>query len=58
MAVLTVGFRRHSGPTPADIIIITDCGNVTLDFKHHGFCVSLLVLQTLIYKLNAKFTFV
>ncbi len=39
-AVLTVGFRKHSGPTPADDMaaqIITDCGNFTLDFKQHGF---------------------
>ncbi len=27
--------------------IITDCGNFTLDFKQHGFCVSSLFLQTL-----------
>ncbi len=27
--------------------IITDCGNFTLDFKQHGFCVSPLFLQTL-----------
>ncbi len=50
MAALTVDFRKHSGPTPADDMaaqIITDCGNVTLDFKKHGFCVSPLFLQTL-----------
>ncbi len=47
---LTVDFRKHSGPTPADDMaaqIITDCGNVTLDFKQHGFCASPLFLQTL-----------
>ncbi len=50
MAALTVDFRKHSGPTPADDIgaqIITDCGNFTLDFKQHGFCASPLFLQTL-----------
>ncbi len=49
-AVLTVDFRKHSGPTPADVMaaqIITDCGNFTLDFKQHGFCASPLFLQTL-----------
>ncbi len=50
MAALTVDFRKHSGPTPADDMaaqIITDCGNFTLDFKRHGFCASPLFLQTL-----------
>ncbi len=50
MAALTVDFRKHSGPTPADDTaaqIITDCGNFTLDFKQHGFCASPLFLQTL-----------
>ncbi len=50
MAALTVDFRKHSGPTPADDMaaqIITDCGNFTLDFKQHGFCASSLFLQTL-----------
>ncbi len=50
MAALTVDFRKHSGPTPADDTaaqIITDCGNFTLDFKQHGFCASPLLLQTL-----------
>ncbi len=49
MAALTVDFRKHSGPTPADDMaaqIITDCGNFTLDFKQHGFCASPLFLQT------------
>ncbi len=50
MAALTVDFRKHSGPTPADDMaaqIITDCGNFTLDFKQHGFCASPLYIQTL-----------
>ncbi len=50
MAVLTVDFRKHSGPTPVDDMaaqIITDSGNLTLDFKQHGFCTSPLFLQTL-----------
>ncbi len=50
MAALTVDFRKHSVPTPADDMaaqIITDCGNFTLDFKQHGFCASPLFLQTL-----------
>ncbi len=48
--MLTVDFRKHSGPTPADDMaaqIITDCGNFTLDFKQHGFCASAFFLQTL-----------
>ncbi len=50
MAALTVYFRKHSGPTPADDMaaqIFTDCGNFTLDFKQNGFCASPLFLQTL-----------
>ncbi len=50
MAALTVDFREHIGPTPADDMtaqIITDCGNFTLDFKQHGFFASPLFLQTL-----------
>ncbi len=50
MAALTVDFRKHSGPTPADDMaaqIITDCGNFTLDFKQHGFFASPFFLQTL-----------
>ncbi len=34
-----VGFQKHNGPTPADDVapqIITDCGNLTLDFKQLG----------------------
>ncbi len=50
MAALTVDFRKHSGPTPANDMaaqIITDCENFTLDFKQHGFCTSPLFFQTL-----------
>ncbi len=50
MAALTVDFRKHSGPRPADDMsakIITDCGNFTLDFNQHGFCASPLFLQAL-----------
>ncbi len=49
-AVLTLDFRKHSGPTPADDMApqtITDCGNFTLDLKQRGFCASPLFLQTL-----------
>ncbi len=49
-AALTVDFRKHSDPTPADDMaaqIITDCENFTLDFKQPGFCASPLFLQTL-----------
>jgi len=46
MAALTVDFRKHSQPKLA-AQIITDCGNFTLDFKQHGFCVTPLFLQTL-----------
>ncbi len=45
---LTVNFRKHSGPTPADDRagqITIDCGNFTLDFKQNGYYP--LVLQTL-----------
>ncbi len=48
MSALTVDFRKHSGPTPADDMApqtITDCGNFTQDFKQHGFCASPLFLQ-------------
>ncbi len=66
MGALTVDFRKHSGPTPADDIaaqIITDCGHFTLDFKQHGFCASPLFLQTLgldfqIKIWKSKFTFI
>ncbi len=50
MAALTVDFRKHSGPTPADDTaaqIITDYGNFTLDFKPHRLCAFPLFLQTL-----------
>ncbi len=41
MAALTVDFREHSGPTPADDMaaqIITDYGIFTLDFMQHEIC--------------------
>ncbi len=49
MAALTVDFRKHSGPTPADDMAAKSSltGNFTLDFKQHGFCASPLFLQTL-----------
>ncbi len=45
-----VGFQKHNGPTPADDIapqIITDCGNLTLDFMQLGLWASPPFLQTL-----------
>ncbi len=42
--------KKHNGPTPADDIapqIITDCGNLTLDFKQLGLWASPPFLQTL-----------
>ncbi len=45
-----VGFQKHNGPTPADDIahqIITDCGNLTLDFMQLGLWGSPPFLQTL-----------
>ncbi len=50
MAALTVDFRKHSGPTPADDMAaqtITDWGNFTLDFKQHRLCAFPVFLQTL-----------
>ncbi len=47
---MTLVFKKHNGPTPADDIapqIITDCGNVTLDFKQLGLWASPPFLQTL-----------
>ncbi len=47
---VTLVFKKHSGPTPADDIapqIITDCGNLTLDFKQLGLWASPPFLQTL-----------
>ncbi len=41
--------KKHNGPTPADDItpqIITDCGNLTLDFKQLGLWASPPFLQT------------
>ncbi len=43
-------FKKHNGPTPADDIapqIITDCGNLTLDFMQLGPWASPPFLQTL-----------
>ncbi len=60
MFALTVDFRKHSGPTPADDMaaqIITDCGNFTLDFKQHGFCASPLFLQNLDFQMKYKIYF-
>ncbi len=48
-AVMLV-FKKHNGPTPGDDIapqIITDCGNLTLDFKQLGLWASPPFLQTL-----------
>ncbi len=45
-----VGLKKHSGPTPADFFapqIITDCGNLTLDFKQLGLWASPPFLLTL-----------
>ncbi len=47
---MTLVFKKHNGPTPADDIapqIITDCGNLTLDFKQLGLWASPSFLQTL-----------
>ncbi len=47
---VTLVFKKHNGPTPADDIapqIITDCGNLTLDFKKLGLWASPPFLQTL-----------
>ncbi len=45
-----VGFKKHNGPTPADDTapqIITDCGNLTLNFKQLWLWSSPPFLQTL-----------
>ncbi len=47
---MTLVFKKHNGPTPADDIapqIITDCGNLTLDFMQLGLWASPPFLQTL-----------
>ncbi len=39
MGAVTLVFKKHNGPTPADDIapqIITDCENLTLDLKQLG----------------------
>ncbi len=63
MAALTVDFRKHSGPTPADDMaaqIITDCGLHTGLQATWILCLSTLPPDsgTLISKWNAKFTFI
>ena len=56
MTALTVGFRKHSGPTPANEVatqIITDCGNFTLDFKQASvFSIDLLWLTLFVEGVN------
>ncbi len=60
MGAVMLVFKKHNGPTPADDIapqIITDCGNLTLDFKKLGLWASPPFLQTLGHwfpKLNTK----
>ncbi len=47
---VTLVYKKHNGPTPADDIatqIITDCGNLTLDFKQLGLWAFPPFLQTL-----------
>ncbi len=47
---VTLVLKKHNGPTPADDIapqIITDCGNLTLDFKQLVLWASPPFLQTL-----------
>ncbi len=54
---MTLVFKKHNGPTPADDIahqIITDCGNLTLDFKQLELWASPAYLQTLVSKSNTK----
>ncbi len=49
---MTLIFKKHNGPTPADDIapqIITDCGNLTLEFS-----TLLPDSRTLVSKLNTK----
>ncbi len=50
MRAVTLVFKKHNGPTPADDMapqIITDCGNLTLDFKQLVLRASPPFLQTL-----------
>ncbi len=42
---MTLVFKKHNGPTPPQII--TDCGNLTLDFMQLGLWASPPFLQTL-----------
>lgn len=50
IAALTLPLIKHSGPTPAADMApqtITDCGYLTLDFRHFGISLSPVFLQTL-----------
>ncbi len=50
-------FKKHNGPTPADDIapqIITDCGNLTLDFMQLGLWASPPFLQSLLESFVSK----
>lgn len=50
MGTVTFSFKKHHGPIPADDIapqIITDCGNLRLDFKQLGLWASQPFLETL-----------
>ncbi len=54
---MTLVFKKLNGPTPVDDIasqIITDCGNLTLDFKQLGLWASPPFLQTLCMTLVSK----
>ncbi len=63
MGAVTLVFKKHNGPTPADDIapqIITDCGNLTLDFKQLVLQASSPFLQTLgpcSFQMRASFVF-
>ncbi len=55
-----VGFQKHNGPTPTDDIapqIITDYGNLTLDFKQLGLWAFPPFFQTR-FVLNTKLAFI
>ncbi len=57
MGAVTLVYKKHNGPTPADDIvpqIITDCGNLTLDFKQLELLHPSSRLQTLVSKWNTK----
>ncbi len=60
---MTLVFKKHNGPKSADDItpqIITDCGNLTLDFKQLGLWASPPFLQTLglVSKWNTKLSLI